>query len=147
MCRIEAANDMLTEPGFSTSLKENHMPKQVDTSMLEMALVGYRSQLAEFDEKMQQIRKQLGGARAASNGGGGHIPTPFRTKRVLSAAARKRIAAAQKKRWAAFRAKASGTRKKTAKKRTLSAEAKAKLVANLAKARAARAAKAKTATA
>src|ERR1051326_785404 len=122
---------MLTEPSFSTSLKEDHMPKQVDTSMLEMALVGYRSQLAEIDAKMQHISKQLGGKRPANNGGGGDIPTPFRAKRRLSAAARKRIAAAQKKRWAAFRANASGTRKKPAKKRTLSAEAKAKLVANL----------------
>ena len=49
--------------------------------------------------KMDAIRKQLGTAKS----GGGDIPTPFRTKRTMSAAARKRIAAAQKKRWAEYR--------------------------------------------
>ena len=123
------------------------MPKQVDTSMLEMALIGYRSQLAQIDAKMQEIGRHIRGTRPANNAGGGDIPTPFVTRR-LSAAARKRIAAAQKKRWAAFHAKkATGAPTKANKKRTLSAEAKAKMVANLTKARAARAAKAKAATA
>jgi hypothetical protein len=80
------------------------MPAQVDASTLQMALVGYRAQAAQVDAKMQDIRKRLRGAGAA-NGGGGEIPTPFKRKRVMSAAARKRIAAAQKKRWAAFHAK------------------------------------------
>jgi hypothetical protein len=122
------------------------MPKQVDTSTLQAALIGYQSQLTYITEKIREIRLRLG-ARAATDGGGG-FPDPFRAKRVLSAAARKRIADAQKKRWAAFHAQSRTPAKKGAmKKRTLSPEAKAKLAANLAKARATRAAKAKRASA
>jgi len=64
----------------------------------------------------------------------------------MSAAALRRISLAQKKRWAAYHAKQGGTAKKAAPKKTakrkMSSERKAALVANLAKARAARAAKA-----
>ena len=75
---------------------------QVDTTTLQMALIGYQSQLSEINAKMQEIRRRLGGARAAANDRGrGDIPGPV--KRVLSAAARRRIVAAQKKRWAEHR--------------------------------------------
>jgi hypothetical protein len=108
-----------------------------------MALVGYAAELQKIEGKITAIRKQLGGrvnttiaATVASNGSG--------PKRQMSAAARRRIAAAQRKRWRKFRAMQKGkaaTSKKTAPKRKLSPAAKAKLVANLAKARAAKAAK------
>lgn len=113
------------------------MPKAVDHSILEMALVGLRAQAQTIDEKMAAIRKQLGirgGKSAAPMSMNGEKP-----RRVLSVAARKRIAAAQKKRWAAFHAK-QGKPAKTAK-RNMSPERKAALAANLAKARAAKAAK------
>ena len=87
---------------------------------------------------MAAIRKQVDGHAAAPAVDGAHRP-----KRAMSAAAKRRIAAAQPKRWAAFHAdKKSGTAKMTPKRR-LSAVAKARLSANLAKARAAKAAKAK----
>jgi hypothetical protein len=121
------------------------VPMQVDTTTLQMALIGYQSQLSEINAKMQEIRRRLGGARAAVHDRGrGDIPGPV--KRVLSAAARRRIVAAQKKRWAAYRQSGAGA-KRDKPKRTMSPEAKAKLAANLAKARAARAAKAKATTA
>jgi hypothetical protein len=116
------------------------MRKQVDTTTLQMALIGYQSQLAQIDAKMAEIRRRLTGAPAAN--GGGDLSAPFGPKRRLSAAARERIAAAQRKRWAAFHAKSGTGAKRVKSKRTLSPEAKAKLAANLAKARAARAAKA-----
>jgi hypothetical protein len=115
---------------------------QVDTATLQMALIGYQSQLTQITEKMMEIRKHLG--RAGSKVGDGDVPAS-RRKRHMSAAGRKRVAEAQRKRWAAFH-KGAGA-KKGAAKRTLSPEARAKLAANLAKARAARAAKAKAATA
>jgi len=121
------------------------MAKQVDTSTLQMALVGYRAQLTDITAKIRDIRGRLG-IRGA-NSGGGDVAGQFHQKRVLSAAARKRIAAAQKRRWAAFHAKSGAGAKQGRAKRTLSPEAKAKLAANLAKARAARAAKAKGASA
>jgi hypothetical protein len=110
------------------------MPRTLDYSILEMALVGLRAEAQKIDDIMGNIRKEIGGRAAA-----GTISFPAgraKPRRVLSPAARRRIAAAQKARWAAFR---SGKSKPA--KRTLSPAVKAKLVANLAKARAARAAK------
>jgi hypothetical protein len=106
-----------------------------------MALIGYLAELQKIEEKMSAIRKQLGGRVSITSpsfsGGAG-------PKRQMSAAARKRIAEAQKKRWRAFHAQkkaATGGAKKMAPKRELSPAARAKLAANLAKARAAKAAK------
>lgn len=81
----------------------------IDIATLQAALVGYHARLEEITTKMAEIRKALGTRPVRqAKGSGGDIPTPFtkpRKKRHMSAAARKRIAAAQKKRWAAFHAK------------------------------------------
>jgi hypothetical protein len=126
---------------------------RIENSVLEMALVGYQAELNKIEEKMADIRRQLGGRVS-------HNATPIRAdeanpkrKRNLSAAARRRIGAAQRKRWQAFHAQQNGAAKpkaavevaKAAPKRKLSPAARAKLVANLAKARAAKAAKATSA--
>lgn len=77
-----------------------------DPSILEAALDGLELQRQRLDEQIAQVRSLLG-----RNGGRGRTaakPAPTSTpKRVLSPAARKRIAAAQKRRWAEFR-KAQG---------------------------------------
>ena len=119
------------------------MQRKIDPSILEMALVGYQAELQKIDEKMTAIRKQLGVrvnipvlASAVSDGSG--------PKRRMSAAARKRIAEAQKKRWRKFHAQHKGagaTPKKATAKRKLSPARRAALAANLAKARTAKAAK------
>jgi hypothetical protein len=123
------------------------MPKQhVDHPILEMALVGLRAEAQKIEVAMAAIRKRLG-----MRGGKSAAPVlayGMKPKRQMSAAGRARIAAAQKARWAAFHAKggkAARPAKKLAAKRTMSRERKAALVANLAKARAARAAKKATA--
>ena len=112
--------------------------KQIDRSTLEMALIGYEAERQKIKAAMAAIRKQVDGHAAAPVVDGAR-----RAKRVMSAAARRRIAAAQRKRWAEFHAEKKSGAAKMAPKRRLSGVAKAKLVANLAKARAARAAKAK----
>jgi hypothetical protein len=126
------------------------MPKQLDRSVLEMALIGYQRSLENIEEKIADIQRQLGirpPKAAASVTTGGAKP-----KRRMSAVARKRIALAQKRRWAAFhQAEEPAPAKKTAvnqaapkkavAKRKLSPARKAALLANLAKARAAKAAK------
>jgi hypothetical protein len=72
--------------------------KSQDHSLLEMALVGYEAAKKKIEDKIKEIRAQLGGkrvsAKSASSSGEGE---PARRK--LSAAARKRIAVAQRKRW------------------------------------------------
>jgi hypothetical protein len=114
----------------------------MDRSLLTAALHGYEVELQRIRTAMAEIQSQLGHRSVKSSalvGGGAR-----KARRKMSAAARKRIADAQKKRWAAFhkqKAAPKATVKKAARKRKMSPERKAALVANLAKARAAREAK------
>jgi|ERR1039458_3924579 6-phosphogluconate dehydrogenase len=75
------------------------MRRELDNSLLEMALVGYQAKRDEVVQKMADIERQLGAASA---------PVVERTdegkpKRRISAAGRRAIAEAQRKRWAASR--------------------------------------------
>ena len=76
--------------------------------ILLAALQGLEAQRQKLDEQISEVRSMMGGrvGRPAKNSAGAQKkeagPTK-RKKRVLSAEARKRIAAAQKKRWATFR--------------------------------------------
>ena len=70
----------------------------VDPALLRAALLGYESQLAQIEEAMAELRRQLKTTTRSEEA----APAKER-KRGMSAAARKRIAAAQKKRWAAYR--------------------------------------------
>jgi len=70
--------------------------------MLAIALVGYELEKKKIEERIREIRSQLGGARLTAKAAPvlNHEPPK---RRKLSAAARKRIAAAQRKRWAEHR--------------------------------------------
>lgn len=80
-----------------------------DTDMLSMALVGYEQQRAKIDEKIREIKGMLGGTRKAESSDGEvssqSAAAASGRKRVLSPEARKRIATAQKRRWAEHRKK------------------------------------------
>lgn len=118
------------------------MLRQLDRSVLEMALVGYGSEAQQIEAAMAAIRKELG---LRSRGAATTLRASVdKHKHRMSAAGRRHIAAAQRKRWKAFHAALKVT---AAPKRKLSPAAKAKLAANLAKARAAKAAKAAAPTA
>jgi len=69
-----------------------------------MALIGYQIERQKIDEKIREIQNRLGGRRT-SLGAVGSAGAAKTVKRVLSPEARKRIAAAQKKRWAEHRKK------------------------------------------
>ncbi len=72
--------------------------------ILEAALIGLQSQRDKLDAQIAQVRSLLG--RKASKPAPvemSFLSAPPAAKRELSPDARKRIAAAQKKRWAAFR--------------------------------------------
>jgi hypothetical protein len=76
--------------------------------ILEAALQGLEAQKQKLEDQISQVRGLLGRrpGRPAKNSRpvvASAEPAAVRPKRVLSAEARKRIAAAQKKRWAAFR--------------------------------------------
>jgi hypothetical protein len=76
--------------------------------ILAAALQGLESQREKLDEQISQVRAMMGGrvgrpAKTHSAQVSQPASGTSRKKRVLSPEARKRIAAAQKKRWAAFR--------------------------------------------
>lgn len=92
----------------------------VDASLLEAALTGFEQMRKNVDEKIADIRRRLGSGASVVAVAPGQGP-----RRTLSAAARQRIAAAQRKRWAAAKAEA----KPAAPKRTMSADARKKIAA------------------
>jgi hypothetical protein len=72
-----------------------------DTSLLTAALEGLELQRKRIEEQIQQVRAALGGRKLRLGGGAAR---PAR-RRQLSPEARKRIANAQKRRWAEYRKK------------------------------------------
>ncbi len=70
-----------------------------DETTLRMALIGYEIEKTKIEEKIREVQSALGNNGTAAQPGA-------RKKRTMSAAARKRIAAAQKRRWAEIRKKA-----------------------------------------
>jgi hypothetical protein len=82
-------------------------PRSVqDETLLAAALEGLELQKKRIEEQIAQVRSLLAGRRpktAAVTAPAAKAPR----KRQLSEAARKRIAAAQKRRWAEYRKKSS----------------------------------------
>ena len=96
-------------------------PKSVvlpsDPMLLNAMLEGLDMQKQRLEAQIASVRAALGGGRkyaapapaAASAPAAAAAPAAAsKSKRILSAAARARIAAAQKKRWAAFRKEKKG---------------------------------------
>jgi hypothetical protein len=87
---------------------------ETDTTTLEAALVGLELKKNEINELISKIKKQLGGKSSPVSAGSDPVAVKSqgapRKKRVLSAEARKRIAAAQKRRWAEHRKKAASAK-------------------------------------
>jgi hypothetical protein len=72
-----------------------------DNSLLEAALIGYRQQVVQIEAAIAEIEKRLGNGRG-SRSHSGASPTPKAAKKHrISAEGRRRIAEAQRKRWAA----------------------------------------------
>jgi hypothetical protein len=97
-----------------------YMATKLTSEVLTAALVGFGEQKKRIDAQIANLRQMLSGG--STDGAG---PTVTKPRRKMSAAARKRIAAAQRARWAASRNE-SGTGSKsgpapTRKKRKLSA--------------------------
>jgi len=102
------------------------MPRQAkakaDTTMLEMAIVGYRSQLEGISARIADIKAQLGQrgpGRPKDPAPAATVSAVPRKHRTISKAGRARIAAAQRARWAAQKRQQAAPAKP--KKRKLSA--------------------------
>jgi hypothetical protein len=77
---------------------------RVEGNLLAMALVGYESEKARIEAAIAEIRAQLGQRGPGRPKAASVTTEPTGPKRrTLSASARKRIAAAQRKRWAALK--------------------------------------------
>jgi len=76
-----------------------------DLTLLQMALIGYQSEKEKIEARIQEIRALLNGKSSPVAAAETGKP---RVKRVMSPEARERIAAAQKKRWAAHRKAVAG---------------------------------------
>ena len=83
-------------------------------SLLTAALEGLELQKQRIDEQIQEVRSLLGktparrGRPPGSTNGSSASNGPTTKRARLSASARKRIAAAQKRRWAEYRKSAGG---------------------------------------
>jgi hypothetical protein len=73
-----------------------------EVSTLQMALVGFQIEKQRIETKIREIQTRLKGRSATPSGADG-APR----KRELSEAARRRIAMAQKRRWAEHRRRAA----------------------------------------
>jgi len=99
-----------------------HAQPKVDSAILEMAIVGYRSEIEKIAAKIADIQAQLGQRgpgrpKAAATGADQAAP---QKRRTIGKAGRARIAAAQRARWAAQKRQQAAPPAKP-KKRTLSA--------------------------
>ena len=82
-----------------------HAQPKVDSTILEMAIIGYQSEVERISAKIADIKAQLGQRgpgrpKAAATAAG---PAGPQKRRTISAAGRARIAAAQRARWAALK--------------------------------------------
>lgn len=93
-----------------------------DMELLEAALIGFQHQRDEIEKKIEDLRRLIGGYTGSADG------NSTQKSRTLSASARSRIAAAQKKRWAAYKAE-HGKKASPPRKRVLSAEGRARIIA------------------
>ena len=84
-----------------------------DPALLQAALDGLEAQKARIEQQIANVRQLSAnaGREPVRKTGVESGAAPERTARELSPAARKRIAAAQKKRWADYRKKQAGSAK------------------------------------
>jgi hypothetical protein len=104
------------------------MPTKLNNDILAAAIEGFEARKKHIDVQIAELRQLKNGGSSEPTA----TPQPGRKRRKMSAAGRKRIAEAQRKRWAASK-KESGTSAKMAKpvakraKRKLSAEGRKRI--------------------
>jgi hypothetical protein len=115
---------------------------QINRAIIEAAIAGFEQQKQRIDETIVELRAQLNGSTETKKGRIAKVAeaAPARRKHTMSAEGRARIAAAQKKRWAEQKKQSAEPKPAPKEKRKMPSAATAKLVANLTKARAAKAA-------
>jgi hypothetical protein len=106
------------------------MPTTLDKEILAAAIEGFEAQKTRLDARIAEIREKLG-SDGEEPAAASAAPVAGRKRRKMSPAARKRIADAQKKRWAAVRKESGAPAAKAAApkaKRRLSAEGRKRII-------------------
>jgi hypothetical protein len=104
------------------------MAQRLTTDILNAALENLTSKRHQIDEQIADVRRMLGGGKNGASAGS----APAKPKHRISAAGRRTIAAAQRRRWAEQKAGSSAAKGKKPK-RKLSAAGRAAIVAALKK--------------
>jgi hypothetical protein len=105
--------------------------RQLTAEILDAAIEGFETRKLRIDEQIAQVRQLLNGEQSIA---AATSETQKRTRRTMTAAARKRIGDAQRKRWAVTKGDAETASKTAAEpKRKLSAAGRAAIVAALKK--------------
>ena len=103
------------------------MPQKLTPEIIIAAIVGFEAQKSQIDSQISELRSMLDGRRT------GRAVTPSETgkrKRRFSAATRRKMAAAQRARYAKFEQGSEPTQAATAKpKRKMSASARRRIAA------------------
>jgi hypothetical protein len=104
------------------------MPRKLSDDLISAALEGFEAQKRRLDEQIRELRGMLG-----SNGAKSAEPATVqrgRKRRRMSADARRRIAEAQRKRWASLRGESGSAPAKQAvrSKRRLSAAGRKRII-------------------
>jgi hypothetical protein len=105
-----------------------HMPPKLTPEIITAAITGFEAQKVRLDAQIAELRAMLSGGSAESTA----RPEPAKgNRRKMSAAARKRIGDAQRRRWAASKGQAESPADTvtTKPKRKLSAAGKAAIIA------------------
>jgi hypothetical protein len=97
-----------------------------DNTLLEMAIIGYQSEVEKISAKIADIKERLGQRgpgrpKATATAATGTDQAAPQKRRTISKAGRARIAAAQKARWAAQKRQQAPATPAKPKKRKLSA--------------------------
>src|SRR4029077_16202276 len=100
------------------SHREGKIMPQLSTQIIEAAIDGFEAQKQRIDAQIAELRAML-----SPNGSAPASKPAARRKRGMSAAGRKAIAEAQRKRWAAVKGESAAPKviKKQKQKRRLSA--------------------------
>ena len=118
-----------TQSDLKTDYSWRFIPTKLNNDILAAAIEGFEAQKKRIDAQIVELRQLMTGGNSTPNA----TQEPARKRRKMSAAARKRIGDAQRKRWAAGKTE-SGTPAKTAtpqtqsSKRKLSAEGRKRIV-------------------
>jgi hypothetical protein len=80
------------------------MPGNANRDLLEAAIIGYQTKIAELQQRITELRMRLDGDSSPANSAN-HSKPVKPPKRTMTAAAKRKLSLAAKRRWAQLRRK------------------------------------------